>query len=57
MKRRRRVRTELIFPTIIIMLDVCAALPYAWHANWNMAFYWLSIAILSACVTYLVGDL
>lgn len=24
------MKTEYIFPTILIALDVCAALPYAW---------------------------
>ena len=49
------MKTEYIFPTILIALDVCAALPYAWHCNWRMAIYWLAAATLTACVTYTGG--
>lgn len=52
---RREVRTEYIFPTVLIALDVLAALPYAWHCNWRMAIYWLAAATLTACVTYTGG--
>ena len=46
------MKAEYIFPTILIALDVCAALPYAVHRDWRMAIYWLSAATLTACVTY-----
>lgn len=46
------MKTEYIFPTTLIVLDVCAALPYAFRANWRMAIYWLAAATLTACVTY-----
>lgn len=46
------MKIEYIFPTILIALDILAALPYAAHANWRMAIYWLSAATLTACVTY-----
>lgn len=40
------------FPTLLILLDIAAAVPYGLHGNWRMAIYWLSAAILTACVTY-----
>ena len=49
------MRTEYIFPTVLIVLDVLAVLPYAWHCNWRMAIYWLAAATLTACVTYTGG--
>ena len=49
------MRTEYIFPTVLIALDVCAALPYAWHDNLRMMVYWLAAATLTACVTYTGG--
>lgn len=46
------MKTEYIFPTILIALDVAAALPYAVKMDWRMAIYWLAAATLTACVTY-----
>lgn len=46
------MKTEYIFPTVLIALDILAALPYAIHRDWRMAIYWLSAATLTACVTY-----
>ena len=46
------MRSEYVFPTVLIVLDVLAALPYAWHCNWRMAIYWLAAATLTACVTH-----
>lgn len=42
------------FPTLLIVLDVFAAGAYAWHdvTDWRKIIYWLSAAILTACVTY-----
>lgn len=46
------MRSEWIFPTVLIALDVAAAIPYAVKFNWRMAIYWLAAATLTACVTY-----
>ena len=43
---------ESIFPTLLIALNVCAAMPYAWHGNWRMMVYWLPAATPNASVTY-----
>lgn len=49
------MRTEYIFPTVLIALDVCASVPYAARGNLRMAIYWLAAATLTACVTYTGG--
>ena len=49
------MRTEYIFPSILIALDVCAAMPYALHGNLRMMIYWLAAATLTACVTFTGG--
>ncbi len=49
------MKTEYIFPTILIALDVFSAIPYAMKSNWRMAVYWLAAATLTACVTYTNG--
>lgn len=52
MRREESVKTEYLFPTALIALDVCAAIPYAVKGGWRMAIYWLAAATLTACVTY-----
>lgn len=49
------MRSEWMFPTVLIALDVLAAVPYAVKANWRMMIYWLAAATLTACVTYTGG--
>jgi len=46
------VNKELIFPTILIALDVCAALAYVPDCNWRKMIYWLAAAVLTSAVTY-----
>lgn len=46
------MKSEWIFPTVLIALDVAAAMPYAAKHNWRMAIYWIAAATLTACVTY-----
>lgn len=46
------MKAECIFPTVLIALDVCAALVYAARGNWRMSIYWVAAATLTACVTY-----
>ena len=56
LKRGCEVKTEYLFPTVLIVLDVCAAIPYAAKCNWRMAVYWMAAATLTACVTYTGGS-
>ena len=41
-----------IFPTILIALDVAAAVVYGLHGDWRHFIYWVSAATLTATVTY-----
>lgn len=41
-----------IFPTVLIALDVAAALVYAAHGDWRRLIYWLAAATLTATVTF-----
>ncbi len=46
------MKTEKIFPTVLIVLDVCAALGYLPSGDYRKVIYWLAAAILTATVTY-----
>ena len=46
------MKTEHIFPTVLIVLDVAAALVYAWKGDVRMVIYWLAAAVLTGAVTY-----
>ena len=46
------MKPTLIFPTVLVALDVCASLVYAFNRDWKHAVYWLAAATLTACVTY-----
>ncbi len=41
-----------LFPSIIIVLDLCAALVCACGGDWRRAVYWSAAATLTFCVTY-----
>lgn len=41
-----------IFPCIMIILDIAAAIVYARHKDWWMVGYWVSAAVLTICVTF-----
>ena len=51
----QKMKSEYIFPSALIALDVLAAIPYAAKGNWRMMVYWLAAATLTACVTYTGG--
>lgn len=46
------MRYEKLFPTLLIVLDICAALAYVPSGDWRKVIYWLAAAILTTCVTY-----
>ena len=46
------MKSEYIFPTELIALDIAAAIPYGFTGNLRMMIYWLAAATLTACVTY-----
>ena len=39
-----------LFPTILIILDLCAAIGYA--GDWRKVVYWLAAAVLTTVVTW-----
>lgn len=41
-----------IFPTILMILDICAALVYIPTGNWRMICYWLAASLLTFVVTW-----
>lgn len=41
-----------LFPTILIALDIAAAIVYLCHKDYRMAIYWMSAAVLTTTVTY-----
>lgn len=41
-----------LFPTILILLDICAAIVYGYDGDWRKVIYWSAAAALTAVVTY-----
>ena len=46
------MKPEYVFPSVLIALDLAAAIPYALQRDWRMAVYWLAAATLTASVTF-----
>ena len=49
------VRDPRFFPSVLAVLDVCAAASYAWSggaAEWRRVVYWLAAATLTTVVTW-----
>lgn len=44
--------TKYIFPLLLIVLDVGAAVVYALNKDYKMATYWIAAAVLNICVTF-----
>ncbi len=42
----------LLFPSILIALDLAAAAVYVWDGDWRLTLYWIAAAVLTACVTF-----
>ena len=41
-----------LFPSVLIVLDVLAGVVYATNGDWRKFGYWISAAVLTACVTF-----
>ena len=41
-----------LFPTILIVLDVLAAIGYIPTGDWRKVVYWLAAAVLTTMVTW-----
>jgi hypothetical protein len=46
------MRFEKLFPTLLIFLDICAALSYLPAGDWRRVIYWLAAATITTVVTY-----
>jgi len=44
--------TNKLFPTLLIILDICAAAGYVPGGDWRKILYWLAAAVLTFTVTY-----
>ena len=49
--KRKQTMTKL-FPTILVALDICAAIMYVPCGDIRHIIYWIAAAVLTACVTY-----
>jgi hypothetical protein len=43
---------KIILPSILILIDIGAAIPYFISGDIKHGIYWLAAATLTACVTY-----
>lgn len=41
-----------LFPMLMILLNILAAIVYATHGDWRKIIYWLAAAALTAVVTF-----
>lgn len=46
------IECKQIFPTLLIILDICAAISQLPSKDYYMCVYWLSAATLTFCVTF-----
>ena len=44
--------SKYIFPSILILLDVGAAVMFAVSGDLKKAVYWIAAAVLNVCVTF-----
>lgn len=47
-----KIKPEYIFPLLLILLDVGAAVTYAVQKDYKKAVYWLAAAVLNVTVTF-----
>lgn len=43
---------QKLFPTLLMLLSVCAAVGYVPTGDWRRVIYWLAAAVLTAVVTW-----
>lgn len=47
-----KIKPELIFPVLLILLDVGASVVYLANGDWKKAIYWVAAAVLNITVTF-----
>jgi uncharacterized membrane protein YjjP (DUF1212 family) len=43
---------EKIFPTVLMIVNIAAAVVYLVNGDWKRALYWFSACVLTFTVTY-----
>lgn len=46
------MKFEKILPTVLIVIDICAAVGYIPSGNWRQVVYWTAAAALTFVVTW-----
>lgn len=46
------MKPEKILPTVLMIIDVCAAIGYVPTGDWRRVVYWLAAAVLTGVVTW-----
>lgn len=46
------MNVKYIFPCVLMILDIAAAVVYLCGADWKRCIYWLAAATLTATVTF-----
>jgi uncharacterized membrane protein len=47
-----KMKREQILPTVLMIIDIGAAIGYVPCGNWRMVVYWIAAAILTFTVTW-----
>ena len=47
-----KIEMHKLFPTLLIVLDVCAAAGYVPTGDWRKVVYWLAAAVLTTVITW-----
>lgn len=48
----KTISSEKFFPTLLIIMDISAAIVYAKYKDWRKVIYWIAAAVLNAAVTF-----
>jgi len=46
------MKSTQIFPTILIILDIAAAIVWFYNGDMRRGIYWIAAAVLTSTVTY-----
>lgn len=50
--RNKKMKTTMLFPIVLIVLDIAAAVVYGCDADWRRCIYWTAAAVLTAAITF-----
>lgn len=51
-KKEHNTMIQKILPTILIVIDILASVPYFTCGDIKRGVYWLAAGVLTCCVTY-----